>query len=125
MNRTKIYLAAGAAVLLALVAGVGSYKFLSEKSELAARSRLQTVVVAVAAVDIPIGATINPNQVAASALELFLPLTHPLAELLAGGPPPASPVTVEIIGQHRALVVCRSGKGGLINHLFERLALHT
>ncbi len=67
MNRTRIVLAVGIAVLLALLASVGAYKFLSSKSRMAEESRLQTVGIVVALVDIPLGSTINPNQVGISA----------------------------------------------------------
>ena len=67
MNRNRILVAVGIAVLLALLAGVGAYRFLSSSSRMAEQSRLQTVGIVVAAVDIPLGSTINPNQVAVSA----------------------------------------------------------
>ena len=63
MNRTRILIAVGIALLLAVVASVGAYKFLSGRSRIAEQSRLQTVGIVVAQVDIPIGSTINPNQV--------------------------------------------------------------
>jgi len=63
MNKTRILLAIGAAVILALVAGVGSLKFLSEKGRMAEQARLQTAGVVVAATDIPLASTINANQV--------------------------------------------------------------
>jgi pilus assembly protein CpaB len=66
MDRKKILLVVGAALLLALIASVGAYKFLSERGRVAEEARLQTVGIVVAVVDIPIGATINPNQVAVS-----------------------------------------------------------
>jgi len=46
---------------------VGAYKFLSGQSRVAEQARLQTVGIVVAMVDIPLGSTINPNQVAVSA----------------------------------------------------------
>jgi pilus assembly protein CpaB len=58
---------AGIAVLLALLASVGAYNFLSGKSRMAEQALLQTVGIVVAQVDIPIGSTINPEQVAVSA----------------------------------------------------------
>ncbi len=67
MNRTRIILVVVVAALLALLAGAGTYKFLSEKSRMAETSRLQTVGIVVAMVDIPLGSTINPNQVGISA----------------------------------------------------------
>jgi pilus assembly protein CpaB len=67
MNRTRILVAVGVAVLLALLASVGAYKFLSSKSRMAEQSRLQTVGIVVAQVDIPLGSAINPNQVAVAA----------------------------------------------------------
>jgi pilus assembly protein CpaB len=57
----------GIALLLAVLAGVGAYKFLSGQSRVAERARLQTVGIVVALVDIPLGSTINANQVAVSA----------------------------------------------------------
>jgi pilus assembly protein CpaB len=56
----------GIALLLAVLAGVGAYKFLSGQSRVAEQARLQTVGIVVAQVDIPLGSTINPNQVAVS-----------------------------------------------------------
>jgi pilus assembly protein CpaB len=67
MDRKKILVVVGAAALLALIASAGAYKFLSERGRVAEKARLQTVGIVVAVVDIPIGATINPNQVAVSA----------------------------------------------------------
>jgi len=67
MDRKRILLVVGAAALLALVASVGAYKFLSERGRMAEEARLQTVGIVVAVVDIPLGAAINPNQVAVSA----------------------------------------------------------
>jgi len=67
MNRTRILLVAGIAVLLALFASVGAYRFLSGRSRIAEQARLRTVGIVVAQVDIPLGSTINPNQVAVSA----------------------------------------------------------
>jgi len=56
----------GIALLLAVLASVGAYKFLSGQSRVAEQARLQTVGIVVAMVDIPLGSTINPNQVAVS-----------------------------------------------------------
>ena len=67
MNRNRIMLVVGIAVLLAVLASVGAYKFLSGQSRVAEQARLQTVGIVVALVDIPLGSTINPNQVAVSA----------------------------------------------------------
>ena len=67
MNRTRIILVVVVAAILALLASAGTYKFLSEKSRMAETSRLQTVGIVVALVDIPLGSTINPNQVGISA----------------------------------------------------------
>jgi len=67
MNRNRIMVVVGIAVLLAVLASVGAYKFLSGQSRVAERARLQTVGIVVALVDIPLGSTINPNQVAVSA----------------------------------------------------------
>jgi len=66
MNR-KILLVVGVAVILALFASVGAYRFLSEKSQAAEQARLKTVGIVVAAIDIPLGSTINPNQVVIAA----------------------------------------------------------
>jgi pilus assembly protein CpaB len=66
MNRNRILVVVGIALLLAVLASVGAYKFLSGQSRVAEQARLQTVGIVVAVVDIPLGATINPNQVAVS-----------------------------------------------------------
>jgi len=66
MNRNRIIVVVGIAVLLAVLAGVGAYKFLSGQSRVAEQARLQTVGIIVAQVDIPLGSTINPNQVKVS-----------------------------------------------------------
>ena len=66
MNRNRIMLVIGIALLLAVLASVGAYKFLSGKSRVAEQARLQTVGIVVAQVEIPIGSTINPNQVVVS-----------------------------------------------------------
>lgn len=67
MNRNRIMVVVGIALLLAVLASVGAYKFLSGKNRVAERARLQTVGIVVALLEIPIGSTINPNQVAISA----------------------------------------------------------
>lgn len=67
MNRTRIGIVVVVAVLLALFASIGTYRFLSEKGRMAEEARLQTVGVVVAAVDIPFGSTIRPDQVVLSA----------------------------------------------------------
>src|SRR5512145_2701248 len=67
MNRNRILVVVGIALLLALLASMGAYKFLSSQSRVAEQARLQTVGIVVAVVDIPLGSTINPNQVAVSA----------------------------------------------------------
>jgi pilus assembly protein CpaB len=66
MNRNRIMVVVGIALLLAVLASLGAYKFLSGQSRVAAQARLQTVGIVVAVVDIPLGSTINPNQVAVS-----------------------------------------------------------
>lgn len=67
MDKKRLFLVVGVAVLLALLASVGVYKFLSERSRVAEQARLETVGIVVAVVDIPMGSTINPNMVAVSA----------------------------------------------------------
>jgi len=67
MNRNRILVVIGIALLLAMLASVGVYKFLSGQSQVAEQARLQTVGIVVALVDIPLGSTINPNQVSVSA----------------------------------------------------------
>ena len=59
MNKTRILIAVGVAAILALLASVGTYKFLSESE----KARLQTAGIVVAVVDIPLASTINTNQV--------------------------------------------------------------
>ena len=66
MNRNRIRVVIGIALLLAVLASVGAYKFLSGQSRVAQQARLQTVGIVVALLEIPIGSTINPNQVAVS-----------------------------------------------------------
>jgi len=66
MNRNRIMVVIGIALLLAVLASVGAYKFLSGQSRVAEQARLQTVGIVVALVEIPIGSTINPNQVGIS-----------------------------------------------------------
>src|SRR4030067_671336 len=67
MNRTRTIIVIGVEVLLALLASLGVYRYLSEKGRAAEEARLQTVGIVVAVVDIPIGSTINANQVAITA----------------------------------------------------------
>jgi pilus assembly protein CpaB len=66
MNRKRILGIVALAFCLALVASLAAYRFLSEKKRAAENAKLQTVGVAVAVVDIPLGTTINSNQVALS-----------------------------------------------------------
>jgi pilus assembly protein CpaB len=66
MNRKRILGIVAFALCLALVASLGAYRFLSEKNRMAENAKLQTVGVAVAVVDIPLGTTINSNQIALS-----------------------------------------------------------
>jgi pilus assembly protein CpaB len=67
MNKTRVILVLVIAALLALLASVGVYRYLSEKGRAVEEARLQTVGIVVAVVDIPLGTTINANQVAISA----------------------------------------------------------
>jgi len=67
MNKTRVILVIVVAILLALLASVGVYRYLSETGRVAKEARLQTVGIVVAVVDIPIGTTINANQVAITA----------------------------------------------------------
>ena len=66
MNRKRILGIVAFALCLALVASLGVYRFLSERNRMAENAKLQTVGVAVAVVDIPLGTTINSNQIALS-----------------------------------------------------------
>jgi len=66
MNRKRILGIVAFAFCLALVASLGAYRFLSEKNQMAESAKLQTVGVAVAVVDIPLGSTINANQIGVS-----------------------------------------------------------
>lgn len=66
MNRKRILGIVAFALCLALVASLGVYRFLSEKNRMAESAKLQTVGIAVAVVDIPLGSTINSNQIALS-----------------------------------------------------------
>jgi pilus assembly protein CpaB len=66
MNRKRILGIVAFALCLALVASLGVYRFLSEKNRMAESAKLQTVGIAVAVVDIPLGTTINSNQIALS-----------------------------------------------------------
>ena len=67
MNRTRTVVVIGVAILLALLASVGVYRYLSEKGRAAEQARLQTVGIVVAIVEIPVGTPINANQVAVTA----------------------------------------------------------
>lgn len=67
MNKTRVILVIVVAILLALLASVGVYRYLSETGRAAEEARLQTVGIVVAVVDIPIGTTINANQIAVTA----------------------------------------------------------
>jgi len=67
MNRMRVGIVVMVAVFLALLASMGTYRFLSEKGRMAEEARLQTVGVVVAAADIPFGSTIGPDQVVLSA----------------------------------------------------------
>ena len=67
MNRTRIVIVVLTATFLALLASIGTYRFLSERGRMAEEARLQTVGVVVAAEDIPFGSTIRPDQVSLSA----------------------------------------------------------
>ncbi len=67
MNRARTIIVIGVAILLALMASVGVYRYLSEKGRVAEEARLQTVGIVVAVIDIPLGTQIIPNQVAITA----------------------------------------------------------
>jgi len=67
MKTSGILAAAGFALLFALAAGVGTWRFLARQAATAEKARLETVGIVVALVDIPLGQTINPNQVAVAA----------------------------------------------------------
>jgi pilus assembly protein CpaB len=67
MNRTRIVIVVVTATFLALLASIGTYRFLSERGRMAEKARLQTVGVVVATEDIPFGSTIRPDQVSLSA----------------------------------------------------------
>lgn len=64
MNRVRIIIFVGIAILLAFLASVGVYRYLSEKGRMAEEARLQTVGIVVAVVEIPVGTIINANQAA-------------------------------------------------------------
>lgn len=66
MNKMRTIGIVAVALFLALAAGIGAYRFLSEKGRIAEEAKLQTVGIAVAAVDIPLGTTINSNQIVLS-----------------------------------------------------------
>lgn len=67
MNKTRVILVIVVATLLALLASVGVYRYLSEKGRAAEEARLQTVGIVVAVVDISVGTKINANQIAITA----------------------------------------------------------
>ena len=67
MNRTRIVMVFGGAVLLGLIASLGIYRFLAQKGRMAEQARLQTVGIVVASGDIPFGSTITADQVAIAA----------------------------------------------------------
>ncbi len=67
MKRQRTIAIVAVALCLALAASVGAYRFLSEKSRMAENAKLQTVGIVVAAIDIPLGTTINSNQVSVAA----------------------------------------------------------
>ena len=68
MNKDKIRSIGivAVALFLALATSIGAYRFLSDKNRIAEESKLKTIGIAVAAVDIPMGTTINPNQIVLS-----------------------------------------------------------
>ncbi len=67
MERKKFVIVIAVALVVALAASAGAYKYLSEKGRSADMARLESQGIAVAAVDIPMGSAINPNQVALAA----------------------------------------------------------
>ena len=67
MNRTRIVMVFGVAVLLGLIASLGVYRFLREKGRMAEQARLETVGIVVAIGDISLGSTITADQVAIAA----------------------------------------------------------
>jgi pilus assembly protein CpaB len=67
MNRTRTIIVVVVAAFLALLASMGTYRFLSEKGRMAEEARLQTINVVVAAENIPFGSTIKPEQVSLAA----------------------------------------------------------
>lgn len=67
MERKRFAIIVGVALAVALAASLGAYKYLTEKGRSAEKARLEAQGIAVAAVDIPIGAAINPNQVVLAA----------------------------------------------------------
>ena len=66
MKKTRVIGVVGVALVLALVASLAAHRFLSQKSRQADDAKRQTAGIAVALVDIPIGTTINSNQVGIS-----------------------------------------------------------
>ncbi len=67
MERKKFVVVISIALAVALAASAGAYRYLSEKGRSADMARLESQGIAVAAVDIPMGAAINPNQVTLAA----------------------------------------------------------
>src|SRR3989337_4229605 len=67
MNKPRVIVVIVVAILVALVSRAGVDRYLSEKGRADEEARLQTVGIVVAVVDIPIGTTINSNQVAITA----------------------------------------------------------
>jgi pilus assembly protein CpaB len=62
MDRKRLLFFLVISLFLALVASIGAYRFMSEKSQAAEQAKLQTAGVVVAAIPLPVGSTINPNQ---------------------------------------------------------------
>src|SRR4030065_1322654 len=67
MNRTRIVMVFGVAVLLGLIASRGVYRFVRKKGRMAEPARLETVGIVVAIGDISLGSTITADQVAIAA----------------------------------------------------------
>ena len=67
MNRTRIFVAVGIAVAAGIARQHGNLQVSLRQERMVEQSRLQTVGIVAAVVDIPLGSTINPNQVAISA----------------------------------------------------------
>lgn len=66
-DKTRTIIVVGIAFLLAAFASVGVYRYLSEKGRAVEQAKLKTVSIVVASVAIPVGTTINANQVAVTA----------------------------------------------------------